>query len=119
MSTLDVEIMIPSEKRRCHRLEAPATPRIPRITRLMALAIKFQDMVDRGEVRDYADLAPGPRQPSQDHPDHELAEPRTRHPGGDHGAGSGDRPDHCCRKACQVSRQICPLAASKAGLEKG
>ena len=35
--------------------EAP--PRIPRVTRLMALAIKFQDMVDRGEVRDYADLA--------------------------------------------------------------
>jgi len=32
-------------------------PRIPRITRLMALAIKFQDMVDRGEVKDYADLA--------------------------------------------------------------
>jgi hypothetical protein len=31
--------------------------RIPRITRLMALAIKFQDMVDRGEVRDFADLA--------------------------------------------------------------
>ena len=30
---------------------------MPRITRLMALAIKFQDMVDRGEVRDYADLA--------------------------------------------------------------
>lgn len=35
----------------------PALPRIPRITRLMALAIKFQDMVDRGEVRDYADIA--------------------------------------------------------------
>jgi hypothetical protein len=35
---------------------APA-PRIPRITRLMALAIKFQEMIDRGEVRDYADLA--------------------------------------------------------------
>src|SRR3990172_10573520 len=31
--------------------------RIPRITRLMALAIKFQNMVDRSEVRDYADLA--------------------------------------------------------------
>lgn len=31
--------------------------RLPRITRLMALAIKFQDMVDRGEVRDYADIA--------------------------------------------------------------
>jgi hypothetical protein len=37
--------------------ESPETPRIPRITRLMALAIKFQDLVDRGEVRDYADLA--------------------------------------------------------------
>jgi hypothetical protein len=34
-----------------------ARPRIPRITRLMALAIKFQSMVDQGEVRDYADLA--------------------------------------------------------------
>ena len=31
--------------------------RIPRITRLMALAIKLQEMVDRREVRDYADLA--------------------------------------------------------------
>jgi hypothetical protein len=31
--------------------------RIPRVTRLMALAIKFQNMVDRGEVRDYADIA--------------------------------------------------------------
>jgi hypothetical protein len=31
--------------------------KLPRITRLMALAIKFQGMVDRGEVRDYADLA--------------------------------------------------------------
>ena len=36
---------------------AAAPPRIPRITRLMALAIKFQDMIDRGEVKDYADLA--------------------------------------------------------------
>jgi len=31
--------------------------RILRITRLMALAVKFQEMVERGEVRDYADLA--------------------------------------------------------------
>ena len=36
---------------------APAPPRIPRLTRLMALAIKLQDMIDRGEVKDYADLA--------------------------------------------------------------
>jgi len=35
----------------------PAPPRVPRITRLMALAIKFQNMIDRGEVKDYADLA--------------------------------------------------------------
>ena len=31
--------------------------KLPRVTRLMALAIKFQDMVARSEVRDYADLA--------------------------------------------------------------
>jgi hypothetical protein len=37
--------------------DLPGPPRIPRITRLMALAIKFQEMVDRGDVRDYADLA--------------------------------------------------------------
>ncbi|HOM99689.1 MAG TPA: hypothetical protein PLM33_05475 [Acidobacteriota bacterium] len=30
---------------------------VPRITRLMALAIKFDGIVRRGEVRDYADLA--------------------------------------------------------------
>lgn len=39
------------------RAAEPEPPRIPRVARLMALAIKFQDMVDRGEVRDYADLA--------------------------------------------------------------
>ena len=37
--------------------DAGSRLRIPRITRLMALAIKFQAMVDRGEVRCYADLA--------------------------------------------------------------
>ena len=30
---------------------------VPRVTRLMALAIKFDGMLARGEVRDYADLA--------------------------------------------------------------
>jgi hypothetical protein len=60
--TLDVEITIDPGKRHPRRRRAqgpeePAAPRIPRIARLMALAIKFQDMVDRGEVRDYADLA--------------------------------------------------------------
>ena len=62
--TLQIEITIaPAKGRKGGRRRNPAEPtvpdppRIPRITRLMALAIKFQDMVDRGEVRDYADLA--------------------------------------------------------------
>jgi hypothetical protein len=62
--TLQIEItIVPAKDRRGGRCRNPAEPtvpeppRIPRITRLMALAIKFQDMVDRGEVRDYADLA--------------------------------------------------------------
>jgi hypothetical protein len=32
-------------------------PTIARITRLVALAIKIEDMVARGELRDYADVA--------------------------------------------------------------
>ncbi len=36
---------------------ASSQGRIPRIARLMALAIKFQDMIERGEIRDYAELA--------------------------------------------------------------
>ena len=32
-------------------------PRIPRISRLMALAIKLQEMIDRGEIQDYVDIA--------------------------------------------------------------
>lgn len=62
-STVDVEIAINPRKhqharaRRTSAPKRPPAPRIPRITRLMALAIKFQEMVDRGEVCDYADLA--------------------------------------------------------------
>jgi hypothetical protein len=62
---MDVELTIDVPPRRARRsarpkaTEAPATApaRLPRITRLMALAIKLQEMVDRGEIRDYADLA--------------------------------------------------------------
>ena len=64
---LRVEVAIPLRRRRlptaspdaqsAPRAESPGRPRVPRITRLMALAIKFQDMVDRGDVSDYADLA--------------------------------------------------------------
>ena len=39
------------------QVAAGSPSRMPRITRLMALAIKFQEMVERGEVRDYADIA--------------------------------------------------------------
>ena len=57
-----VEVTLPVRRHRCEgapqsALSEPGQPQIPRITRLMALAIKFQSMVDRGEVRDYADIA--------------------------------------------------------------
>jgi hypothetical protein len=58
---LQIEITIaPAKGRKGGRQGSPKVPdppRIPRIARLMALAVKFQDMVDRGEVRDYADIA--------------------------------------------------------------
>jgi flagellum-specific peptidoglycan hydrolase FlgJ len=56
MSTLDVEITIQRKGRPKAVLE-PLAPCISRLTRLMALAIRFQDMVDRREVRDYAEIA--------------------------------------------------------------
>ena len=56
MNTVDIQITIKRKSRAKPTTEASA-PRMPRITRLMALAIKFQDMVDRGEVRVNADLA--------------------------------------------------------------
>ena len=31
--------------------------RLPRVTQVMALAVQFQDMIQRGDARDYADLA--------------------------------------------------------------
>lgn len=31
--------------------------RVPRVARLMALAIRFEDLIQRGEVTDYAELA--------------------------------------------------------------
>lgn len=36
---------------------ASGTGRLPRVTQVMALAVQFQDMIERGEARDYADLA--------------------------------------------------------------
>lgn len=64
-SVVTVELTL--ARRHCRRIREegpspepiprPTSNQPPRITRLMALAIKFQEMVDRGEVRDYADLA--------------------------------------------------------------
>jgi hypothetical protein len=63
---LQVEVAIPLRPRRqrtspdAHRAptaESPGPLGIPRVTRLMALAIKFQDLLDRREVVDYADIA--------------------------------------------------------------
>ena len=63
---IQVEVTLPVRPRRqeCAKggqpdaVTAAGSPsRIPRITRLMALAIKFEAMVETGEVRDYADLA--------------------------------------------------------------
>ena len=63
---VQVEVTLPVRPRRQESAKggqpdgvstAESPPRIPRITRLMALAIKFQAMIDCGDVRDYADLA--------------------------------------------------------------
>ena len=63
---IQVEVTLPVRPRRqespnggqADGVSAAGSPtRIPRITRLMALAIKFETMIERGEVRDYADLA--------------------------------------------------------------
>ena len=50
-------------RKELRRGEAPPAPpapvfgRVPRIARLMALAIRIQRLIDSGDVRDYAELA--------------------------------------------------------------
>lgn len=57
-----VEMTVPG-LRKSTRAKRPAAERavpptrLPRVTRLMALAIKYQGMVARGELADYADIA--------------------------------------------------------------
>jgi len=41
----------------CHSATAVRNGRLPRVTRLMALAIRFDDLLRKGEVRDYANIA--------------------------------------------------------------
>ena len=57
---LEVTLQVRRRRREDPRpdpVSKPAQAQLPRVTRLMALAIKFQGMVDRREVRDYADIA--------------------------------------------------------------
>ncbi|MCC6509269.1 MAG: hypothetical protein IT423_09190 [Pirellulaceae bacterium] len=54
---MKVESTIHFGNQRKAKPKKPVQGRIPRIAKLMALAIKMQGMVDRGEVADYAELA--------------------------------------------------------------
>ena len=58
--TMEIEVMLDRSRRSGGNAavagQAPP-PRTPRVTRLMALAVKYQAMVDSGELRDYADIA--------------------------------------------------------------
>ena len=64
VGSVQVETMLPLRKRPAESAERPemaskprSRPPVPRITRLMALAIKSQEMIERGEVGNYADVA--------------------------------------------------------------
>ena len=59
----------------------PPVGRLPRITRLMALAIHFDDLLRTGAVRSQAELAePRPGHPPPPHPNHEPALSLPEHP---------------------------------------
>jgi hypothetical protein len=60
MNSLVVEYSLAPERRGRTAGDKPVvvnTGKLPRITRLMALAIKFDGLIREGVVRDYADLA--------------------------------------------------------------
>jgi hypothetical protein len=40
-----------------HEVNRSEIGRVPRVTQVMALVIQLQDMIERGDARDYADLA--------------------------------------------------------------
>lgn len=58
MPGMEVEVTLELPRRPASgEMKPEPTPRMPRVTRLMALAVKYQGMVDAGELRDYADIA--------------------------------------------------------------
>jgi hypothetical protein len=61
-STVEIRFQLHATRNPDGETGPSATPRsgggrIPRVTQVMALAIQFQEMIHRGEARDYADLA--------------------------------------------------------------
>ena len=60
-SAAEIQFRLHASKRteRGDAAEAPSScrGRLPRVTQVLALAIQFQNMIQRGEARDYADLA--------------------------------------------------------------
>jgi hypothetical protein len=55
---IEVEVTLDLPRRpKAEVLKPESAPRMPRVTRLTALAVKYQGMVDAGELRDYADIA--------------------------------------------------------------
>jgi DNA invertase Pin-like site-specific DNA recombinase len=53
---LRVEFALPGLRKRREETSAPKDP-VPRIARLLALAHKWEGLVRRGEVKDYAEIA--------------------------------------------------------------
>src|SRR5260370_15570562 len=61
-STVEIEFRLHATGRPPGKTGLPDAPlsgsgRIPGVTQVLALAIQLQDMIQRGEARDYADLA--------------------------------------------------------------
>ena len=65
------------------RTAAVRPGRIQRVTRLMALAIRFERLLVEGVVCSYADLARRGRVSRAPDPDHAFASPGSRSPGND------------------------------------
>ena len=60
MKNVDVHFQLPAQRRPPRRKTQPKPPAprpIPRLARLLALALKFERLLADGVVRDYADLA--------------------------------------------------------------
>lgn len=55
--TLELPPREPNSQERLPHEKAPPQGRIPRLSRLMALAIRFERLVKKGQAKDYAELA--------------------------------------------------------------